>query len=582
MNTAYYLINKNKDVFWGLLFDIMTYYLKGYNKRKRNMPNLSKEGDGDVYFLDKESQRQKKEEKTRTISSRKSYKKIKNNFKKKNDSKAILTFKESNAIDQEINEGLEIKKSHLQKYNKSQIRASFTNNIKDNIVYESQRTTSQNYVDLDIYPKKAEDTDKTALKNFENIKRKVTVFFKRMKVIEQTEEIPIEDLKFDKTRNGVFLGFLISKIHKTSNLKIIEKPKTVEDCLRNLERCFGELRNSEDCPISEKLLWDVMAFIKTDAVPFWSIYYQLMFQYEEKLSLVRYNLRMAEKQCGINADSIKKGNILYYRIVGHLNSINGPKSMKENLNTNLSYKNFQDVLKESSSCLVLGKLLLKSSKKDKIDGFNWKPINNRSKFKNLKICLNLLRSEFKFYPFPQPQIDDLRLNDFQTWLSLYAQVLDCLPFEKNNQKSQNRIFHPQGEDVLKKVINTMSKNSASPPSQRNKIEGYDQTLKKIRDDFNFKIPLTSVSRDLKVVNSKQKRKENLIKTNQIIKQCIDKLELLSLSSRREASLIEQQPLEILESKSFTQMINLFVVLNLDGLLNQEQWHTTIWSNFSNG
>lgn len=275
----YFLINGNKDVFWGLLDDIRLVYGNKISRRDRRFKKVNNikdqtEEEEICDFTYSLSDNNTRSHSRKTDKRRHSFD-VKGIYISKSAAKETynnLRRKSSPRTSPEV-----MKQEYSSKY----LQANKANLVDDrnplNKCRESVRVTRTNgrFVDFENTSKPQLKKLKLDYKNLADLEGDCRVWFDSLKL-----KVNYKDSVFEnQLRNGYLLCFLCSMVFHRKLRNVCKEPKTINECRNNVENALNVLRSMATA-IPYELLWQADEVLKGNPAVIWPLFSSIKFLHE--------------------------------------------------------------------------------------------------------------------------------------------------------------------------------------------------------------------------------------------------------------------------------------------------------------
>ena len=287
------------------------------------------------------------------------------------------------------------KKVKNEKININKTRAS--QGPQDNCYIVEKGTNQKRFVDLEVEVHKdgADAPQNLDYSNLIRIEKSIKKWLKTLGFMLFEHKEVFED----PIRNGYILCLLASKIYSTNILGVCKKPKTIRECLKNVESAFIIFRENQD-DFSYNLLWKTEDIVKGDPCVIWPVFASLKQKYEKSGNSINLGFGPSQGQksdqgsklSSVNTKKLPytsremtllKDSILMWLISLGLFSCD-----------NFLPSTFDELLMRLSDGVVLVKLV-ESVLKVKIKGIHFRPNGRSNCLHNIRKALDKLREQKK-------------------------------------------------------------------------------------------------------------------------------------------------------------------------------------------
>lgn len=281
----------------------------------------------------------------------------------------------------------------------------------------------------------------------------------------------------DPLRNGYILCLLASRVYECNISGVCKKPKTIRECMKNVETAFIILRdNKEDYPYD--LLWKSENVVQGDPAVIWPLLQGLKTVYNkvhpvsggksDKISSKNIDkLPYTLKEIELLQDSL----LLWFISLGLFNQ------------DQLFPANFEEVMMRVNDGLLLVRLVETVLNK-KIKGIHWRPNGRSNCIHNIRKALDELKNCKRMSRRFLWKVEKIYERDFFTCLGLFE---DIHIFGSGLPRRRDPDYFKNGPYIVKlKSVNKMNNDPLGNPEARLQSQiGSTFTYKQNANPLNY-------------------------------------------------------------------------------------------------
>lgn len=398
----------------------------------------------------------------------------------------------------------------------------------------------------------------------------------------------------DPIRNGYLLCALINKVHQTQLNGIYPRPKTFQECFNNVEIAFEVLKEFPQLyPFN--LLWRKEDWVKGDPTVIWPIFLAMK-DFEEKKTLDNSILSLTKDKF-LTAPNIKVLPYTKDELEMLCDSLQFWLIKLGVFNQeNLLPSSFEEILTRIND----GILLVRISEKvlgRKIKGVHYKPNSVTNEKYNMDLCFEQLKKEKRMSLKFLWKANEILKCSFLYVVGLLEDIhrfYDGLPARSGNNYFQDGPYLPSFENSF--TLQKEEKFISESKPNKNTILKINENFDKILKDPTTDSVETFGKKEINQNNNPQKSFEQKKSEN-------NEIEESSVSEKNETNLIKWVPenLRTYLQNSSTQkyleegdqgssptfeeiipVIKLLLLAKLPKIVERETWEQDIWAQFSNG
>ena len=597
LSSEYYLMNGQKDVFWGLIEDIRCVYgnkISIKDRRFKSNGRSQRDSSGSLeaasrlsYSItpkpSRSASRREKDSKG-DLQSQYSARQLAINQSKKALSQISTTptikIERPNSTNKPSSQHLGNEKI----YTERDVMRRQYKELRDKQQTDNQQTLGKimemngcgRYVDLQNTTNKDFKKLHIDQTNLAGLEVECRQWFQQLGLRVQMKENLFEN----QIRNGYLLSYLTALVFNKKLTSICKEPKTINDCRNNVEASLNAIRTSRSS-IPHELIWQADEIIKGNPAIIWPLFASLKFIHEMKLqgsvALTEVNINRGAHISSVNMQTLPYSEDQIQRL--SISLLNWTISMGVFNQDQRLPDCIDDVIELVRQGATLARLIYKISGKV-IRGLHLKPICIPNYTHNVRKCLDYLQSlpqmSRRFLWRVEDIVNSKRLSIIGLLEDLHRYSNGCPrredpdyfsdgpyfgsnsashshPYKKTNSNdhSTNR-GHSAQNDITKLATNDLISIIASKPDKAERTGAAEGN-----DIYNQRLDLSSGNL---LLNNETNIADRILKGDPTLFVNLGKEEL----------------------EKVKKIIKLLLLVNMPKVVEREAWEGRIWSLFSDG